>query len=635
MDRRDLEEIERFLSSVGRPTLFAYYGLEADVSALDAEDTVKKRRAWAQGQQSNPKYKSEALFLIKNNTLLRRVLVEQLDEYREHVRDDTANRNLDVLTLFIKGTITSGSLSSQAEAAILHQGRQLELSDAAVVRRIEELLQETGVVRDGLEPDDVTAEATSIDHYAILGVAPTAPPASIEEAYRNRYRWARNLKDLKRSAEILQALDDAWRILSDPKRRVRYDERRVEMLEVTDEVEKRAALLMGLLGGPEGAPPGELQPRREPPAPPVDPSVHEVGFVPVRPVSVERVAPAPADITGAGRAPAPPSVTGRTIGLAPGPQSVATLGPRLGVDEPDSQTLAVRGRPVRRTVVVRNVGHGKMPGKVASDREWLKVQPARLDPAATEQRLTIDIDATQLPWGNSVGTINIVTDHGERRSLAYTVNRRSWLPLAALAVVGMLFGALLLVGILLFRPGPAVATARLALTVDPVADRILVDGKQVGTGSFLEIAEPASGKPFTLRVEADGFATQEEAVALNPGEQATRLVKLELTDAMTWHPPEGDAVITLGPAGEAELDGARGPLRACFAGVEGIGEAVAIYRASITADGQVRRVDVTVPNFPVEPALPCIQRVFRGLRLPTFASGHAIVETRLAVPVKK
>ncbi|MDP2313011.1 MAG: DnaJ domain-containing protein [Pseudomonadota bacterium] len=652
MDRRDLDEIERFLTSVGRSTLFAYYGVEPTI-ALDAlEDVVKKRRTWAQGQQSNPKYKSEALFLIKNNSLLRRVLLDQLDEYRSHVRDDSTGRNLDVLALFVRGTLASGTLTSQAEAAILHQGRQLELSDAAVARRIEELLVETGASRAEIDSDDVTAEATAIDHYAILGIATNAQPAAIEEAYRNRYRWARNLKDLKRASEVLQALDAAWRILSEPKRRVRYDERRLEMLEVTDEVEKRAAALIGLLGGPPDAITGEA------PLPGASPSavVHEVGFrsatappdtrvprIEVRGAAAEarpptRPAPAPpelrmalADTTGGiGRAPVPPSVSGRTIGIATGPQTVATLGPRLAVDGPEVVSMHVGGRPVERPLIIRNIGQGKMPGRVTSDRDWLKIRQPRLDPLAAEQRIVVSVLPNEMPWGRTAGTITVVTDHGERRTLTIQVNRRSFLPLlAGLAVVSAMFVFVVIAALLLRSPAP---DTLLVLLVDPVADRVLVNGKPVGSGKRVEIPEPVAGKPFQLRVEADGFEPQDETVTLRAGEHTTRTLRLALAGDMQWTPAPDAKGIASDPDLTAAIQGSAGSLAPCFAGL-GVPISEAVYTAWVTGDGQVRRVDITSANFAVDQAQGCVQRVFRGLRLPSFDGDYSAVEARLSVPV--
>jgi hypothetical protein len=653
MDRRDLEEIERFLSSVGRASLFVYYAVDPAAPLDVLEDAVKKRRTWAQGQQSNPKYKYEALFIIKSNALLRRVLLDNLDEYRDHVRDDTAGRNLDVLSLFIKGTLSSGTLSSQAEAAVLYQGRQLELSDVAVVRRLEELLLETGTVREPSEPDDVTAEGTAIDHYAVLGVATNAQTTAIEEAYRSRYRWARSLKDLKRSAEVLQALDDAWRMLSDPKRRMRYDERRLEMLEVTDEVEKRSAALIGLLGGPEDAITGEE------PMPGGTPAVavHEVGFraaatappgtrapkieargaaAPPRPTVDLRAAtparpsvePTPSAPVGA---PLPPSVSGRTIGLATGPQTVATSGPRLSVDGSEVLSLKVGGRPIDRVLVVRNIGQGKMPGRVTSDREWLKIKVPRLDPLAATQQVEVTVLSKQMPWGRTAGTITVVTDHGERRTLTVQVNRPSPMPLiAGVAALGLLGGAVLGGALWLSRPTP---TSVLALTVDPIADRVIVDGQIVGSGSQLDIAAPSPGKPFRLRVETDGFAPKEELVTLGAEEKTTRTLRLDLADEMRWTPAADATSVKASQAMSDALQASVAALSPCFAG-PGTTTADAVYTAWITSDGQVRRVEITESSFPVEPAQGCIERAFRGLRLPSFTGDYSAVEARLSVPVK-
>ncbi len=665
MDRRDLDEIERFLTSVGRPTLFVYYGLDPSADAAATDEAVRKRRTWAQGQQSNPKFKSEALFLIKSNSLLKRVFVDALDDYRVHVRDDTQHRKMDVLGLFIRGTLASRELTPQSEAAILHQGRQLELSEAAVARRIEELLAETESTRVGFETADLSSETMAIDHYAILGVATDAGAPTIEETYRTRYRWARNLKDLKRSAEVLEALDEAWRILSDPARRVMYDERRLKMLEMTDEVEKRSAMLMGLLGGPTDALTGEAPLPGAPlplgaPAPaapmPLPPPVHEVGLRSATapqgtrlPLAIGRpdsppAAPPPAEMPSiklapridapSGGRPAPPTITGRTIGITAGPQAVATLGPRLAVDGPEVLTLQVGGRPLSRAWTVRNAGQGKMPGRVVTDREWLQIDQPRLDPVAPSQTVTVHIVPQQVPWGRTAGTVTVVTDHGERRTVTVHVHRRSWLPLVGGVVALGFLGVAAVAAFLLLWPTPAAPT-ELALAVDPVADRVFVDGAPAGSGRALTIADPRDGKPFQLKVEADGFAPQEELVTLRPGERTTRTITLALVDDMTWAPPaEAARVDAPAPVRTALETAAAANLGACFAGVPEA-EATATYTAWVTPDGQVRRVDVTDPSFPLAAAEPCIRRVFRGLRLPIFEGDHASVELRLAVPVTK
>lgn len=88
MDARELEEIDRFLRDVGKPDLYAYYELGPLSGPSDVDAALRKRRAWAQGQQANPKHRTEALFLIKQNGLLRRALLDEAAAYRQHTRRD-------------------------------------------------------------------------------------------------------------------------------------------------------------------------------------------------------------------------------------------------------------------------------------------------------------------------------------------------------------------------------------------------------------------------------------------------------------------------------------------------------------------------------------------------------------------
>ncbi|MFZ5477809.1 MAG: DnaJ domain-containing protein [Myxococcota bacterium] len=690
MDRRDLDEIERFLASVGKANLLAYYGIPPEAAPEAVEEAIKKRRNWAQGQQSNPKYKSEALFLIKNNNLLRRVLVEEGDAYRAHIADSHSSRNLDALTIFIKGTLASGILSPQAEAAIHHQGKQLELSEAVVTQRIDEVLREIGGRREGGAPvdDELGVDARSVDYYDLLGVPDTATIEQIEAAYRARYRWARTLKDLKKSAEVLQHLDDGWRILKDPSRRQKYDALRTKMMEVTDEVEKRAATLLGLLGGPAGVNPGPWpeeerkksgDPQRAipaPTAPPIDPAkagprASYEGGGGVRPGEALPQTSAQARTSGDPAVPANASmeellqlaksdnpriasaamealqklaiqqaanIQGRTLDLASGPQTVRTRGPRLSVEGAETVNVTVSGKPLRYGLVVKNTGQGRMPGRVSSDQPWLEVQQQKLEPNAPAQTIGIVLHAERLPGGRSTATVTVATDHGERKTVTFQASRQSYVPLAVGAMVLALF---LLVGVgavvVALLPGvqdpptpetSAAAESGLLLNVDPPADRIVVNDKEVGKGASALVAAPADGGPMRLRIEADGFKTHEELLTLKAGKRVERTLRLELEDPMDWSPPKGAEATKLGADAVLALQARADSLRVCFAGAE---KAQASYTAWVTGDGTVRRVEVAGANFPADAALPCIRRVFRATHLPAFDGVYAVVKATIAV----
>ncbi|MFN7145085.1 MAG: PEGA domain-containing protein, partial [Myxococcota bacterium] len=225
-------------------------------------------------------------------------------------------------------------------------------------------------------------------------------------------------------------------------------------------------------------------------------------------------------------------------------------------------------------------------------------------------------------------TVTFVTDHGERRTVTVQAHRRSWLPVVA-GVVGVAFVGLLAAAAVVFgRPS---SETLLALSVSPVADRVLVNGQDLGGGTTFAVKAPKEGQPFQLRVEAEGFAAQEEVVTLRSGERTERRVELELQDAMAWMPPAGVSGVDAPAPVRAAIEAAAPALAPCFAGAPAPAEAT--YTAWITGDGQVRRVAVAKANFPVEPAEACIRRVFRGLRLPSFEGNHAAVEARLVTQV--
>lgn len=218
VDPKDLDEVNRFLLSVSKRDLYTYYGVSAEAASGEVDEAINRKRKWAQGQQSNPKYKNEAIFLIKSHTLLRRVLLEEGAVYRKQIQQQ-AGSAIDVFTGRVQQAVERGLLSAKQEAGLQALGRDMGLNADAVSQQISRVLSEEGARR---ETDESFAGAT--DLYRVIGAGPSSTEAEIEAAYRNRYRWARNLQDTRKSAEILGALDEAYRILKDPNRRAAYDE---------------------------------------------------------------------------------------------------------------------------------------------------------------------------------------------------------------------------------------------------------------------------------------------------------------------------------------------------------------------------------------------------------------------------
>ncbi len=237
----DFEQIDRFLTVVGQGSLLEYYDLDAETADEEVEAAIQARRRWAQGQQANPKYRVESRWVIKNNALVRRVLVECRDAYLAELARREHAHGLEVLDQFLMGVLAGGRLSADAEAAVVQRGRGLGLPDAVVHDRIDQRLRETGADREAQPTDEVTrlpdlssappppGEETVpgfLDHYQTLGVPADADLATIEGALRGRYRWARTIRDPSRAARVYDSLDEAWRVLRDADARRRYDETR-------------------------------------------------------------------------------------------------------------------------------------------------------------------------------------------------------------------------------------------------------------------------------------------------------------------------------------------------------------------------------------------------------------------------
>jgi hypothetical protein len=268
-----------------------------------------------------------------------------------------------------------------------------------------------------------------------------------------------------------------------------------------------------------------------------------------------------------------------------------------------------------------------MPGRISVDRDWLQVEPMRLDPSAARQELVVRLLPRQQPWGHASATVTVATDHGERRVLVVHAHRRSWLPaMLGAALLGLGGVAALAIFLLLPRAGGTAADKPgVDLVIDPVADRVLVDGQMVGYGSTVFIPQGALTN-FSLRVEADGFEPHEELVTLAKGEHTSRSISLSLVDPMTWAPPDTEPAPP--PASvRSDLEALAPRLLPCFEGIAG--DVSANYSAWITGDGQVRKLEIADAAYPVEATKPCLSRAFRGLRTGRFEGGHTVVTVRL------
>lgn len=659
MEQRTTEEIERFLAGVGQSSLLAYYGIDASASAEEREEAVKKKRAWAQGQQSNPKFKAEALFLIKQNAMLRRVVVLEPDTYRQVLEGVGAATRIEAWKARIREAAASGVLTARAGINLQNEGARLDLNDASVAAAIEAVLAELGATRSGEARDELSL-LVETDLYAVLHVPVNASPDELEAAHRARYKWARNLNDIKRSQDELNRLDRAWRVLSQPARRAAYDQRRAE---------RQHDGVMGLLGpgAPSTAPtdPGypvvEPDPDTEvvavdhPPPPPA-------GLQSIKPVTRPPIAlPPPEDTPVRSRAvpepemppravtepaspppfeapevsdprgapPPPPGTVGRTIGAAAGPLDLGRRAPRLAVGGPDVVSVSGRARP---SLTVRNAGSGRMPGRVTSDREWLEVPRPALDPTAAEQTIPLVYRPDSVPWGRDVAMVTVVGDHGERKSVQFRAFRFPWGPVLGSAAT---FVALVAAFVALFwyMSQSLGDQAGLSITVHPRADHIYVNGEEVGQGRHVEVKQKPPFEQVRVRVQTDGFEQWERPVSLTSGRTTPVDAQLKLDDPMDWGPPQEAQRVPLAAEAEPVLEALLPELGACFRGTGIPGPVVLTWTLLVDTTGHARNVQFADSTAPHPGAEACMRAVLRATPLPPVRGGYGFHQKRVQLTV--
>ena len=118
MDPQALDDIHRFTASVGHEDLFSYLGVDRDTEKNALIHALRVRRSWAQGQQANPKFRTEALWLIKHIELVKDALTTNQRAYVYDLEQREERRNLETLSMFIKGTLADGDLTVRGEEAI-------------------------------------------------------------------------------------------------------------------------------------------------------------------------------------------------------------------------------------------------------------------------------------------------------------------------------------------------------------------------------------------------------------------------------------------------------------------------------------------------------------------------------------
>ncbi|MFM2244173.1 MAG: hypothetical protein RL071_247 [Pseudomonadota bacterium] len=605
MDSRDFDEIERFLTTVGKATLFEYLGLGEDAADEAVDAALQKRRSWAQGQQSNPKYRTEAIWLIKNMGLIKRVLVSERGGYLGELQQREQGRKLQILKQYILGTLAEGRLSRRDKAGVMQQARALGLAEPLAQHALDELLAQTGTQAEG-EPTDVF-----VDHYLTLGLRPDADYNTLYSSYRQRLEQLRHTLDRQLAEEQRDALELAWRVLSDPAAREVFDQQR--RLVVGDPAPRRPA------GLPEPAAAGPIARAPEPAPVPEAPSAP----VELRPklALVER----PAEPEVRPPLPAPQPAAADREALRPNP----SLG-RFSIEPAGTLALQLGKKPQVVELKVRRTGTEAAPCKLFVERAWVSVEPRTLTGPPGEHTVQITVDPSKMERDSAVAIITVLSElTGQRATLTLDVKRPAKAPVAAILMVAM--ALLAVVGGAawwLSRPPPPAGpqSGVLIVEVDPAAGEISVNGEILSTNGRLRLDQDLRGQALKVGVQLDGFAPVQEAVQVQAGETVTLRPALELTDKMDFIPPREEAPAPIDEAkARAALDATAPAAAACLA-QHGPGEPGSTITATATLlsthDGWIRSMKLREPGLGRAPLQTCLRRVVRATRLP-FVNGYA------------
>ena len=362
MENHDLELAAEFCKLVGSPNLLAYLGLDDSADAGEARSRLKSRRKFMQGMQGNPKYKKEALFLIKNFSSLNEVLGD-VKAYGGDARRRAESEHLPVIEMTVRGVLAAGGLTTDQEDYLRRNAIELGVSENTFRELLTRVGKELGVPMKG--PRDQTPgppphREHALDLYTLLGISPTANEDDIRIAHGRRMEDVARMPDAEAAGALRKRIEIAQKVLSNEAARRHYD------------------LTAARTGPPARA--REFRPDQAATAPPVRERTFE-------------------------------------------PSAAAPGGPRLEILGDPVRPLRLRVGITVESIVIRNCGEGPMGGVVAVDVPWMAVDPTRLDPAAVEQRISVQVDKADVPEAATNAVVTIQTDRGDRARVVYEVRR--------------------------------------------------------------------------------------------------------------------------------------------------------------------------------------------------------------------
>lgn len=172
MDLRHLELAAEFAQLTGKADLVVYLGLPPETTSDEAKAALRARRKKMQGMQANPKYRREAVFLIKHSGAFD-TLLDDLDAYRRATVAGREVTQVPILEMAVQGALAGGALAPEQQSHLQEMARTLGISDDTFHATVARLSTSRSVPL--IESLDVSLPPGLTMSEPSSG-APTAPP---------------------------------------------------------------------------------------------------------------------------------------------------------------------------------------------------------------------------------------------------------------------------------------------------------------------------------------------------------------------------------------------------------------------------------------------------------------------------
>ncbi len=581
MSSRRYETAADFCKLVGTPDLLEYLSIGPDTPTAEAQAKLKARRKYMQGMQSNPKYKKEALFLIKHYSALSGSLEDPADYLADALRR-AESVHLPILEMTIKGVLAGGALSTDQEAYLRRNANELGISDVSFDKLMDQLCEDSGVPRPG-DPSRTRPSALPTvppmptpgdDFYKLLRIDRRATLPEIRTAYEARMKEAKAAPRSSDNEALIVRLDLAWSVLSDPMARDQY-----------------------VLSQSRTGPPARARDSR--------------------PGEIETAPPIRA------RASAPPHMQGAQYSPPGGG------GSRLEILGNPERELSIGSGLTQASITIRNGGDQPMTGRISSDQPWLQVSPRQIDASATTQEIQVIVDPAQLAGKTGTAAVSVVTDRGEKGVITFHVKRGN--PKVMMGVGAAVLVVLAGAAYAMMIP----AKYDLKLEVDPWAHEVIVEGQSLGPGSSFHL--PGLTTP-TLKVEVKhpNFKPYSRELTAEDLEDGHHDIQLELNRKMDFKPSKKLKRSSVNQHDASRVVGALGPsINECLSiGGEPGSMLTGSIRVYIDKQGQAAGINVEGSRAEESSVQNCLKRQAAAALFDELTDGdYATVRYEYAVTV--